>query len=152
MSQQAPPVFLKGDLRMLVLSRRLQEKILFPTLGISVQVLSQQRGLVRLGITAPPETPIYREEVYQREHEWSDGIPRERESELDKLNRLLQSRLTIAAKGLELLHEQLEEGAIRAAEEILDKLADELELLKDRFRAEIEKHRVGMSESCSVDN
>ena len=48
---------------MLVLSRRLNEKILFPGMSISVQVVAFKPGQVRLGIEAPPEVPVWREEV-----------------------------------------------------------------------------------------
>ena len=38
---------------MLVLSRRLNEKIMFPDLDITFQVLSIKGGVVRIGIVAP---------------------------------------------------------------------------------------------------
>ena len=43
---------------MLVLSRGETEKVLFPTLGISVEVLRVRGNLTRLGIDAPPDVPI----------------------------------------------------------------------------------------------
>jgi carbon storage regulator CsrA len=48
---------------MLVLSRRPNEKIVFPTLGITVEVCSVNRNVVRLGIDAPPSVPIMRKEL-----------------------------------------------------------------------------------------
>jgi carbon storage regulator CsrA len=51
---------------MLVLSRRLHEKIVFPGLGITVQVVGTKKGSVQMGITAPPEVPIRREEVVDK--------------------------------------------------------------------------------------
>lgn len=51
---------------MLVLSRRLNEKIVLPGLGVTVQVLSIKRGVVRLGIEAPPDISVCREEVLRR--------------------------------------------------------------------------------------
>jgi len=48
---------------MLVLSRRENEKIVFPTLGITVQVCGINRTTTRIGIDAPPSVPIMREEV-----------------------------------------------------------------------------------------
>lgn len=47
---------------MLILSRKLSEKI-FIGPDVVVQVVSIERGKVRLGITAPAEVPIYREEI-----------------------------------------------------------------------------------------
>jgi carbon storage regulator CsrA len=48
---------------MLVLSRRLNEKIVLPGLGVTIQVLDIRRGAVRLGIDAPPDIAVLREEV-----------------------------------------------------------------------------------------
>ncbi len=48
---------------MLVLSRRLSEKILLPGLGITVQVVSVKAGVVRLGIEAPAEVKVLRGEL-----------------------------------------------------------------------------------------
>jgi carbon storage regulator CsrA len=48
---------------MLVLSRRLREKIVLPSLGVTVQVLGVRRGAVRLGIDAPPDVTVLREEL-----------------------------------------------------------------------------------------
>jgi carbon storage regulator len=47
---------------MLVLSRKLGEKICIGS-GIQVTVLGIQKGRVRLGLAAPQELPIHRQEV-----------------------------------------------------------------------------------------
>ena len=51
---------------MLVLSRRPNEKVLFPSINTAVQVLSIKGGTVRLGIEAPPEVTILRAELQDR--------------------------------------------------------------------------------------
>ena len=51
---------------MLVLSRRLHEKIVLPTLGVTVEVVAVKGGVVRLGITAPPDVKVMREEILDR--------------------------------------------------------------------------------------
>ena len=48
---------------MLVLSRRLHERIQFPGLNITVQVVAIKPGVVRIGIEAPPDVRIVREEI-----------------------------------------------------------------------------------------
>ena len=48
---------------MLVLSRRANEKIVFPSINTVVHVVSLKSGAVRLGIEAPHEVPIFREEL-----------------------------------------------------------------------------------------
>jgi len=51
---------------MLVLSRKLGERILVPHLGLSVTIVEIKGNAVRLGISAPAETAVYREEVWCR--------------------------------------------------------------------------------------
>jgi carbon storage regulator CsrA len=51
---------------MLVLARRLNEKIVLPGLGITVQVLGVHRGTVRLGIDAPADVTVLRDELVGR--------------------------------------------------------------------------------------
>ena len=52
---------------MLVLSRRVDEKIFFPALGITLKVVRIKGNTVRLGIEAPPEIRVAREEVAHQE-------------------------------------------------------------------------------------
>jgi carbon storage regulator len=47
----------------LVLSRRVGEKIVLPGLGITVQILSIKGNVVRLGIAAPADVKVFREEL-----------------------------------------------------------------------------------------
>jgi carbon storage regulator CsrA len=58
---------------MLVLSRRISEKIVFPSLNITVQLLQVKRGMVRLGIEAPPEVAVLRQEVVARNGQRCNG-------------------------------------------------------------------------------
>ncbi len=52
---------------MLVLSRRPSEKILFPNLGISVEIIQTKGNTVRVGIEAPPEIRVLRDELAEQE-------------------------------------------------------------------------------------
>ena len=49
---------------MLVLSRQVDEKIIIGD-SIVITVVEIRRGLVRLGIDAPRDVPVHREEVYK---------------------------------------------------------------------------------------
>jgi carbon storage regulator len=49
---------------MLVLSRKVGEQIVLPEVGIVLTVLDIRRGHIRLGISAPPEVAVYREELW----------------------------------------------------------------------------------------
>ena len=51
---------------MLVLSRKVGESIVIPGSGVTVTVVAVQGNAIRLGISAPPEVAVHREEVWQR--------------------------------------------------------------------------------------
>jgi carbon storage regulator CsrA len=51
---------------MLVLSRRPGESVVLPDLGVTVVVSSVRNGVVRLGIEAPPEVAVLRQELVGR--------------------------------------------------------------------------------------
>ncbi len=55
---------------MLVLTRRLKEKIVFPSIQTEVQVLGMKGGQVRLGIEAPPQVTVLREELTGPQETW----------------------------------------------------------------------------------
>ena len=48
---------------MLVLSRRTEEKVVFPALGITVQILNIKPHQVKIGIDAPRSVTILRQEL-----------------------------------------------------------------------------------------
>jgi len=80
---------------MLVLSRRLNEKIVFPGTQISVQVVAIRPGSVRLGIEAPRSVTVLREELPDRTTEWGPSpAPGHRsQADLRKTIRNLRHRL-----------------------------------------------------------
>jgi carbon storage regulator len=51
---------------MLVLSRKLGEQIVIPTLDLALTVVSIEGNRVRLGISAPDEIAVHREEICRR--------------------------------------------------------------------------------------
>ena len=50
---------------MLILSRRINENLIIGD-DIVISILGINRGQVRIGITAPKDVPVHREEVYDR--------------------------------------------------------------------------------------
>ena len=56
---------------MLVLSRKVREQICLPGLDVVVTVLEVCGGKVRLGITAPDEIAVVREELWRRSRQHS---------------------------------------------------------------------------------
>lgn len=112
---------------MLVLSRRINETVLFPGIGAAVKVIDVKRGTVRLGIDAPPEVTILRGELHDRAAEWGaaatgNGAPPE----------TLDGRLKDAGILLGLARLQLEVGHTEPAVATLDRLRTDLEALRRR--------------------
>jgi carbon storage regulator len=58
--------FTQGGTFMLVLSRKIGERILVPHCELAFTVLAVDGKTVRLGISAPDEVEVYREEVWQQ--------------------------------------------------------------------------------------
>lgn len=58
---------------MLILTRRPGQTIVIGDNEITVTVLSHNGNQVRLGITAPPDKPVHREEVADRIREQNGG-------------------------------------------------------------------------------
>ena len=51
---------------MLVLSRKVGQRIVLPGSGVTVTVLSQRGQTIRLGFDAPPDVLVCREEIFHR--------------------------------------------------------------------------------------
>jgi carbon storage regulator len=51
---------------MLVLGRKLGERIVVPEIDLTLMVVAIEGNQVRLGITAPSEIGVYREELWDR--------------------------------------------------------------------------------------
>jgi two-component system, OmpR family, response regulator len=122
---------------MLVLSRRLHEKILFPGFETAVEVLAIRPGLVRLGIDAPRDVEIIRQELQARLVEWGavpaltrDDTP---QSKLEKLNHLVRNRLNCANVGFEVMKRQLQAGLGEDAEATLGKIEEDFQMLRQRL-------------------
>src|SRR5262249_1221565 len=109
---------------MLVLSRRTSEKILLPSINVTVQVVAIRPGQVRLGIDAPPDVQVLRAEIaHQYPLEHPEPVPVEVRAEL-------ADRLQAADAGVRLLRQQLEAGLTEDAHATLDRLNQELAILQ----------------------
>ena len=104
---------------MLVLSRRLNERILLPTVPAAVQVVSIKPGVVRLGIEAPSQVPVLREELRPQPPAHLSGAAEAQG---------LCEGLAAAAGRLALLRRQLRQAPSPAAETLRHLEADLQEL------------------------
>ena len=60
---------------MLVLSRKIGERILVPHYELAVTVIAVEGKAVRLGISAPKDIAVYREEVWKQLCQETHGPP-----------------------------------------------------------------------------
>src|SRR5262245_7739292 len=132
---------------MLVLSVRPNEKILLPDAPASLEVVAIQSNTVRLGITAPEDVRILREGLPDRVAEWGAPESTGEDTPLAALQRLLDKRLDIAREGIAQAHRCLRRGQDEDARMLLEKVDEDLHLLRRRVRREIEKAE---AMSCGV--
>jgi len=104
---------------MLVLSRRPNDRVVFPELGITIQVVRVDGKTVRLGIDAPRHVSILRHEIAEQE----TRKPREQSV---NLSHELRNRLNSTTLGLHLLQKQLERGRSEEVDATLSAIMQEL--------------------------
>lgn len=112
---------------MLVLTRRENEKILLPDIGVTVELMSVSGNRARLGISAPESIRILREEVALsqsalRQAVARDPIPRE-------FAHAMRNRLNAALLAAEMLRIQFDRGLFTGNADSLDKVVSELKAL-----------------------
>lgn len=114
---------------MLVLSRRPGQKVLFPSLGIEVEVLHTRGSVARLGIVAPEEVAVVRDEVFSgtKTAPPSAASPRAAASPLsdgpsDATRHEWNNKLNHLMLRLQLLQRQLELGQANNPEQQLNEL------------------------------
>jgi len=125
---------------MLVLSRRTNEKLVFPTLGVTIHVVRVQGNTVRIGIDAPPDVRVFREEVAQRP---GSVMPEVQSSRHDLRNRFNKLGLS-----LHLIQKQLDVGHHAEAAARLEKVLPLLEALERELRPPAEPARPAASPAC----
>lgn len=114
---------------MLVLSRRANETIRFPQLGISVSIVSVKGSRVQVGIDAPPEIQVLRRELevdsmkslksYHPKSPKEPGDSARPASESGKARHDAKNRLNTAMLGLHLAQKQLAAGQVESADKTL---------------------------------
>ena len=124
---------------MLVLTRRPHETIVFPAFQTTVHVVSAQPHAVRLGVEAPPEVRVLTGEAAERGVRPTAEPAASEPPSLVQLDQLVQKRLDVARLGLTELRRRLDCGQEDDAEIIRTKIDEDLKMLQQRVRREVEK-------------
>lgn len=93
---------------MLVLSRKETERLVFPTLGISIQVVRIQGKKTRLGIDAPPDVPVLRHELVDLKGVEFTSSGLSANQKCAQLSTAVRTTLDSTAEVLNRLHAQLD--------------------------------------------
>ena len=112
---------------MLVLTRRAEETLVFPNLGITLSVLRVTGKVVKLGVEAPPDVKVLRSELPVHADEPTEDASGDPET----LHRI-RNELNAVRLGLRLLQAGIEKGVQPPTAEALDRLVDQAAKLDRR--------------------
>ncbi len=115
---------------MLVLSRSRNDKIVFPNLGITVEILNIASNKVRVGIDAPPNVTVLRHELAG---DATNSAPAELVNPARKLSHEVRNRLHAANLALHLSQKLLQADRPADAERTLQKALDEFAAIEERL-------------------
>lgn len=113
---------------MLIISRRPQEAIVFPTIGITVRVVRVADKVVRIAVDAPRAVPVFRGELLQSPAPGQAGDALEEAARRARHD--LLGRLNAATVGLHLARKQIEKGHPDGADSTLQQALQALEGLE----------------------
>lgn len=144
---------------MLVLSRKENQRILFPDLDVSIEILRVAGNNVRVGIDAPRNIQVIRAELEKASKRAASAkLPNSRgasDQELARARHEYRNRLNSAALAMGLMQKQLERNMVEAAEMTLEKALRELEGLRAESvgeRTEETKRRDGDRKALLVED
>lgn len=112
---------------MLVLSRGRNDKVVFPSLGVSVEILRVAGNKVRLGIDAPDDVRVLRHEIADQ-FVGDSQLPTD--AKPPRLTHAMRNRLQNVTLGLHVLHKKLESGDSNDADSTLFEIIRELKALE----------------------
>jgi hypothetical protein len=122
---------------MQLFSTRANDKIHLLDIEATIEILAIQGGTARLGVSAPDTVRVVRESPTNRQT-WTPEVGEEPTSLVD-VRRMLEKRLEIAREGLNEMRLLLQAGDTQAAQQILEKVDEDLYLLRRRVRRELER-------------
>ena len=118
---------------MLVLSRREGERIVFPTIGVALEVLRLKGNTVRIGIEAPKSVTVLRDELSPAASLFgpeSQASPSHESG--PRLSHAVRNRLHTATLALRVFKKQLENGMAGDAEASFRRVLDEFEAIEQQ--------------------
>lgn len=134
---------------MLVLTRRENESVDFPALGISVEVLSSTRARVSLGIRAPRELRVIRHELTSESETFRDDsalAQTARQHAAKEICQQLDDQMKTASERLERVQAQLRRGDCeQSMRELTATLAD-----IDAIRASLKTKHLATTSAVST--
>jgi carbon storage regulator CsrA len=139
---------------MLVLTRRLKEKIVFPSIQTEVQILGMKGGQVRLGIEAPAQVAVLREELTGQQETWdangaaAEWSPAGSES-LREVGHRLRNRLNDVGLNLAVLRQQLRQDQAAVADLTIIRIEDDLQQLRRELEEQLARIEAGRLQEAS---
>jgi carbon storage regulator CsrA len=126
---------------MLVLSRHASQKIRIPNFNTVIQVVSIKGSSVRIGIEAPPEVLILRDELQQVGEQPPTPLllAESAEAQLRALRHWMRNRVNGATIGLALLRKQLATGHMGDLERTIALIEGEVTSLREKLETQGEK-------------
>ncbi|MGV3485235.1 MAG: response regulator [Planctomycetaceae bacterium] len=122
---------------MLVLSRKEQESIVFPNLGIRVQVTRVRGKAVSIGVEAPDEVRVLRGELHQSDEASPAQVIQQQQANAPKSassrerEHELRNRINTLTLALHLLHKKASKDSGMVDETLLAGAIDELALIEE---------------------
>lgn len=116
---------------MLVLSRRPEESIVLPSLGVRLRVIKVQGNAVRIGIEAPDSVPIVRAELAQQA-----AAPLAPKASEPLRPHAVRNRLNKITLAIHLARQQLQAGEPSQADLTLEKALGAMESLEQQWVGE----------------
>ena len=124
---------------MLVLARQLHERIVMPTVPATIEVVAIKPNGVRLGIDAPAEVTVLREEVLRRggaaPADLLSAAQPDAEARLGRIKQVLRNRLQTLALGLDLLRPHMPSETPPGLGAMIDCMTEEVRALDQQLRA-----------------
>ena len=116
---------------MLVLSRRAKEKISFPDVGITIHFIRMQSGTAKVGIDAPLQVKIVRDEARPDMAAHAEEVRRELLRLPREVRHAVRNELHTITVGVHLLREQLQMGMDEDADDTFSTIRESLRRLDD---------------------